>query len=235
MNKIFKIIIIILVILYVFRCDLFESFSVVKSEEIPTVKFPFKNLFDDMGNKLNIILISAPFRENEHMKQYLEYKAKGLDFCGISSYLNFPDRIDNPYEDNFHKEKNHDYVKMVSAWLYCSKEEPHALRKSTIPRILLTEADLKNINNFKPVLESEKEYDFIYICLKDNDKCEPGWQSYNRNWKLAKKCLKIMCGKFGLKGIIVGRTNCKFTDLCKEYITVIPMLSYDKFQENNKS
>ena len=36
-------------------------------------------------------------------------------------------------------------------------------------------------------------------CLKDNDKCEDGWQSHNRNWELAQYCLDIMCNKFHLQ------------------------------------
>ena len=34
---------------------------------------------------------------------------------------------------------------------------------------------------------------FLYVCLKDNDKCKDGWQSYNRNWEDAQKYLDIMC------------------------------------------
>ena len=41
---------------------------------IPTVSFPFKNLFDQNGNKLNIILLAAPFRGPDHDKIYLELK-----------------------------------------------------------------------------------------------------------------------------------------------------------------
>lgn len=37
--------------------------------DIPTVSFPFKNLYDDKGKKLNIILLSAPFVK-DNMKNY---------------------------------------------------------------------------------------------------------------------------------------------------------------------
>ena len=71
----------------------------------------------------------------------------------------------------------------------------------------------------------------MYVCLQDDEKCNPGWQSYNRNWDLAKKCLDVLCGSFKLKGLLVGRVNC---DINKEYeklITIVPFLEYHKFQE----
>ena len=204
-------------------------------EEVPIVKFPFKNLFDENKKPLNIILISAPFREAQHEELYEQYKKQGLSFCGISSYLEFPGHIDNPYEDRFHEERNHDYTKMVSTWLHCFREEkiPQNLRDSKMPLLLMTEADLKFVDN-EPLPPMEKEYDFIYCCLEDNEKCDPGWQSYIRNWDLAKKCLEVMCSRFHLKGILVGRKNCEFTDKCNGIVKVTPFLDYHEFQAEMK-
>jgi hypothetical protein len=201
--------------------------------DIPIVSFPFKNLFDENQKPLNIILISAPFREPKHEQLYKEYKNNGLSFCGISSYLEFPGPIDNPFEDRFHVERDHDYTKMVSAWLHCFREDkiPDNLKKSNLPMILMTEADLKDPDNIPFKTNGKKEYDFMYCCLTDNDKCEPGWQSYNRNWELAKKCLEVMCSDFNLKGVLIGRQNCEFTDKCNSIVKVLPFLPYDQFQK----
>jgi len=119
---------------------------------------------------------------------------------------------------------------MVSAWIYCFKQPTKEMVQSNLPLLQLAEADLKDTEKFKPNLKITKKYDFMYSCLKDNDKCEPGWQSYNRNWELAKKCLEIMCEKFKLKGVLVGRENCEFTNKCNGIIEVIPQLSFKKFQ-----
>jgi len=97
--------------------------------------------------------------------------------------------------------------------------------------MLLAESDLKDADAYKPDPTIKKEYDFMYVCLQDNDKCEPGWQSYNRNWDLAKQCLEIMCGEFGLRGVLVGRTNCEFTNKCNGIVKVVPFLAYDAFQK----
>jgi hypothetical protein len=233
----------VLVIAY-FYCYSIESFKNMINEA-PKVEFPFKNLYDDKGNRLNIILLAAPFREEKHEELYLKYKKKGYEFCGISSYLNFPNKILNPYEDKFHETKSHDYLKMASAWLHCFRDisindknapldsvnQLTELKKSGLPMMLLTEADLKDVDNFKPDHSIKKEYDFIYVCLSDNDKCEAGWQSYNRNWELAKKCLEVMCGQFKLKGVMVGRENCEFTDKCNGIVKVHPFLDYHEFQK----
>lgn len=222
------IIFIISVIFFVCLIQLFRS----RYDKIPTVSFPFKNLFDDKGNKLNVILISAPFREKKDEELYESYKDRGLSFCGISSYLDFPNPIINPYEDQFHVERGHNYTKMVDGWLNCFRKPEYVQTISHLPNILLTEADLKDIKNFD--IPVKKEYDFLYCCLPDDDECSPGWQSYNRNWDLAKKCLEIMCSVFKLKGAMVGRQNCDFTDQCNGIVKVFPALSYHEFQEELK-
>jgi hypothetical protein len=220
-----KIIFLIIIIIYLLcYCKSIEYFNTIK--DTPKVEFPFKNLFDDKGDKLNIILIAAPFREKKHEDLYIEYKNAGYDFCGISSYLNFPNTIDNPYEDMYHVERNHDYLAMVSAWLTCFREPLN----TNLPTLLLTEADLKDTSYYKIDPNITKEYDFLYCCLKDNDKCTPGWQSYNRNWDLGKECLSVMCDQFKMKGILVGRENCEFTSKCEGLMKVTALLPFGEFQ-----
>ena len=208
------------------RNHIFEGF-----EDVPDVQFPFRNMYDSKGKKLNIILITAPFREEKHEKLYDEYKSSGLLLCGISSYQSFPDKILNPFEDRFHETRGHNYPNMVSAWLHCFRDLPQNLIDSNLPVLLMTEADLKDWKNLPfRTPNVKKEYDFMYVCLQDNDKCNPGWQSYNRNWDLGKKCLKIMCGEMGMKALLVGRENCELGDEIKKNITNIPFMEYHKFQ-----
>jgi len=233
MNNILQISLVLLVIIIIVSIIFYKYqnyISILSENDIPLVDFPFKNMFDDENKLLNIILISAPFREKIHEDNYELYKSMGLSFCGISSYINFPGHIKNPYEDRYHEEKNHDYPSMVDAWLHCFRSPPVNLQTSQLPLLRLCESDLKDFEKFKPDPSIKKEYDFMYVCLQDNETCQNGWQSYNRNWYLAKKCLEIMCGEFKLKGILVGRTNCEFTNKCDGIVKTIPQLDFDKFQ-----
>ena len=212
-------------------------------DDIPNVSFPFKNLFDDKGSKLNIILLSAPFRGADHDKQFESYKEKKLEFCGISSYREFPTKIVNKFEDTYHEMQKHNYLKMVKAWLHCFRKpedyivSPRYLDNEPpihLPNILMTEADLKDPSAYKYEPDIEKEYDFIYVCLNDNSNCTDGWQATARNWDLAKKCLVVLCRDFNLRGLLVGRENCEITDFCEELITIKNLLPYHEFQNELK-
>lgn len=167
---------------------------------IPTVEFPFRNVYGPHRQLLPIIMISAPFRSAEHERLYDEYRAAGMQFCGISSYLTFPDPIANPFENRYHIEHPRDYVGMVGAWLHCFRTPSAQIRR--VPHLLMTEADLKHPEHFA-VHPIPKEYDYVYVCLADKHG-ENGWQAYNRNWFLAKRCFTIFARR-GLRGLIIGR------------------------------
>lgn len=220
-----------------------EKTILIAEEDIPTVSFPFKNVFDEKGKKINIILISAPFRSADHDKLYDEYKSKGLNFCGITSYREFPQKIVNEYENRYHEDQKHHYSKMVKAWIYCFRNPENYLESPSyipneerivIPKLFLTEADLHDPENYEYDPNIKKEYDFIYVCLKDNSECTNGWQSSARNWDLAKKCLEVMCRDFKLKGLIVGRENCQITEFCDGMLKIVDFLPYNEFQTEMK-
>ena len=243
MGKIFNFLICIvtLCVIYLFL----SHFSYRRSRsigncEIIDVKFPFKNIRNNKGQKLNIIAISAPFRNEEHVRLYNLYKSCGLDFLGISSYLEFPEKIHNPFEDRFHEYKKHNYLDMVSTWLYCTRKPSINMEKSNLPLLQLSEADMKNTNQYRPDSHVQKKYDVLYVCLDDasgldnNNDCKEGWQSYIRNWELAKKCLKVMCLKYNLKVLIVGRTKCKIDSFSSKNITILPFMPFHEFQKSMK-
>ena len=216
-----------------FISEAFQDVAIAEEQDsIPDVEFPFRNLVDENHKKLNILLIVAPFREVKDEENWLKYKKMGLEFCGQSSYLEFPGKILNPHDDFFHEERKHDYIKMVSAWLHIFRTPPQNLIDSKLPLLLMPEANMLDVSGNDHYRDEtiEKIYDFIHINLDDNEECTPGWNWYNRNWDLAKKCLEVMCKQHNLKGAIVGRKNCKFTDACDGIVKVIPYLEYHEFQ-----
>lgn len=204
------------------------------TDEIPTLPRPFVNLYNDKDEKINVIGVSHPFtREtgtNGSYEQYEEWKRKGIHFIGITSYCEFPNIVSNPYDSLSNKDDNawkkYDYMKLFEAWLYCFRDPDTYI--TTGPKALISESDFIS-ETIQPDNTVEKKYDFIYVCLKDNDRCENGWQSYNRNWELAKKCLIIMCEKYHLKGLLVGRTHCEIPDKCHHHMTITDFIPQNKF------
>ena len=233
-NKIMSLVSVLFIIFLVFyMCKPKEHFLNKQNNEIPNVQFPFKNIYDDKNRKLPIIVIGAPFRNDTHKQKYNEYKNQGLYFIGSSSYQEFPGEIKNPYEDPYYKKHNDNYESMTNAWIHCFRN-PNKYLKTNIPKALISESDFVDPFTLKPDDNIPKKYDFIYICLDEGTKhnatsCKPGWQSHNRNWDLAKECLKIMCGDFKLKGLIIGRTNCNITEKCNKYIRSMPFQPQSKF------
>ena len=220
---------------------LFNTQNQIQIKDIPILPRPFVNLYDDKGNKINVILVSHPFtREtgnNGSYEQYKYWKNKGIHFIGITSYSEFPSVYSNPYDTlsdpNDHSWKNHDYMKYFRLWLNCFRDPNKYIKDRTTKKILISESDFINSNKFIPNNNKFKKYDFIYICLDDdgNENCNKGWNYYIRNWKLAKKLISIMCVQFKLKGAIIGRRNCELPSGCSQYITILDKLPQDKLIE----
>lgn len=204
----------------------------ITKNNVTKMERPFLNVYDDKGRRTNIVLITHPFSREDCIKNYNKGKSEGIQYLGISSYCDFPNKpISNPHDamhDPKHLAWTYDYFTLCKGWLHCFRE-PDKYIPHNHPKLLLSESDFAKYNKHKPIDNVKKEYDFLYVCLKDNDKCEPGWQSYNRNWELAEKCLDIMCNKFHLKGLLIGRINCKLPDKCHKLMESTDFLQYDKF------
>jgi hypothetical protein len=210
-----------------------ESF-VDKSATIGQYSRPYCHLYTNKGDKLNIILISKPFGGDDEYKTYEENKDNFI-FIGISSYLEFPNKVSNPFEDFTDNYKKYKYKEICKAWLHGFRN-PEDYFPSNVPRLLLSESDFCDCNINVPDPKIEKIYDFVYICLKQDEKnktCDD-WATYNKNWKLAKKCLKIMCSKYKLKGALIGRKDCSPDDSCEGLMTYTNILSNDELKDYYK-
>lgn len=226
-NIYFLIILIILILVILKKLYKLKIENFNNKSDVPNMQRPFVNIYDNFGNKLNVILISKPFSTDEHYKTYLDNKDKNI-FLGITSYLEFPNNVSNPYEDFTENYKKYKYKDICQGWLHCFRN-PENYIPNHIPRELISESDFCDCSIIKPMKNIEKKYDFIYICLKQNeklDKCDD-WATYNKNWTLAKKCLSIMCKKFKLKGLLVGRKDCEIDGACNNLITTTNMLKYN--------
>jgi hypothetical protein len=208
------------------------------------LKMPFVHLYDQDGNKLNVALICQPLGSDDQYRKYMENMAKTI-FIGISSYMEFPYAPSNP-EDNYKIEyfgqEQEDfaygytsayyldmYFEMCKGWLHCFKN-PEKYIPTDKPHVLISESDFVNYKQVpydENIINNEREFDFLYSCPKVSEKstCDD-WVSHNKNWELAKKCLPVLCNKFKLKGLLIGRKDCELPEGCAEYITTTGWLDY---------
>lgn len=212
--------------------------------EVPNMKRPFLNMWgvrkDGSEFLVNIIFITHPFTRDECIEQYNDSKAKGCHFLGLSSYSEFPGEISNPH-DILHDRKNkawtdYDYFQLTRGWLSCFQEENNKRWiKAGHPQVNIAESDFANYETHKPDPTVKKEYDFIYICLKDGDKkpedkdCPQSWQSTIREWSKVKKLLDIMCEKYHLKGLLIGRIGCQIPKQCHQLMELTDFMEYHTF------
>jgi hypothetical protein len=234
-------ILLILLILYFLTMNKNNEGFGNETKPLPELTNPFVHLYDDEGNKLNVVLICQPLGSDDQYRKYMENMSK-IIFLGISSYMEFPYAPSNP-EDNYkieHFEQNQEnfayeyttpyyidmYFEMCKGWLHCFKN-PEKYIPMDKPNVLISESDFVNYKQLPYNQDSEKEFDFLYSCPKVNEKssCDD-WVSHNKNWELAKKCLPILCEKFKLKGLLVGRKDCEIPEGCKPYITTTGWLDY---------
>ena len=200
---------------------------------------PFLHIYDDKGKKTNVVFISHAFTREDLIDKYKIARRQGYHFLGISSYIDFPGlignrRITNPH-DPLHnpndKAWKYDYFKLVKGWCHCFRQ-PELYIPPNMPMINISESDFSSQPPAPATSGSgnkDRPYDFIYICLVDNDKCTNGGQAHNRNWELAQKCLDVMCNKFKLKGLLIGRVNCTLPKGCHKLMETTGFLDYNVF------
>lgn len=224
----FFIIILTLIFLYLYKQYLKENF--VDSNNELTVSRPWVNIYDNNGNKLNVILLSRPFF-NHNDEQIYKEKIKGkFNVLGISSYQEFPNQPYNPgdgYNNTTNKYNYNKWINMCKGWLHCFKN-PDDYLPSKMKNILISESDFIDCHIHKENKKVRKKYDFMYVCHRDNqsDCSKNEWVAFNKNLELAEKCFSIICKKKNLKGLLVGRKGCKLPGGISESIETTKKLDY---------
>ena len=236
---IFSILVIILLLGSVYQhcIQKIELFQDTSNGDVPTFKDNIVNIYDDKGNKIKVALIVAPMNDDDK-KVYDTYKDT-IIFMGMTSYLEFPNIISNPldvYNDPNHKSWTFDYKNKLAGWFYCFKN-PGDYFPMSIPKLLLSESDFADSSTIQPDKKIKIKYDFIYICHKydaDDEKCPDDWVAYNKNWKFAVKCLDIMCSRFKLKGLLVGRMGCELPSICIKHMDMTEKLPWNDLLQKYK-
>ena len=200
-------------------------------QPVPQFKDNIVNIYDDKGVAINAALVVAPMNTSDK-KNYETYKDE-IIFLGMTSYLEFPNIVSNKldvYNDKNHESWKFDYKNNLEGWFYCFKD-PENYFSPNKPRLLLSESDFADEQTLKPDTSVKKKYDFIYICHKtdkDEKKCvKDDWVAYNKSLDLAFDCINIMCTKFKLKGLIVGRKGCEALTICKKSLEFTDKLEWN--------
>jgi glycosyltransferase involved in cell wall biosynthesis len=190
--------------------------------------FPFRYFKDQNGTPLRIAAVTAPFRSYADKNRFYAYKQAGIETIGVTAYKTFPLKITDPSEDKFHQTDGFEYTKNIKVWLTCfnfNNPKYSGLFNKDNHLIDISESDFYDLDTTP---EIEKKYDYVYICLKDSDGCPlDGWQSNNRNFKLALKCFPIF-KSLGLRGLAVGRVGC---DIEKYNIETTDFLQWNELQQ----
>ena len=193
--------------------------------------FPFRYFQDKSGNILPFAAVSAFFRDEPTKKKYFDYVKNGIHVFGITAYKTFPKKIADGTGDADTKNDTFDYLGNIKNWLTCFRDPEEYGFTSKHNIMEMSESDFYDAN-IEANPPSEKKYDFIYSCLKDDDRCPlDGWNAVNRNFRLARECFKIMIKEYGLKGLIVGRVGCGLEEEFGDKVEVTDMLDYHVFQQ----
>ena len=112
--------------------------------------------------------------------------------------------------------------------------KPEEIFPSHVKLLLMSQSDFA-LPSFDPI-EYEKKYDFIFSGT-DQDVANDcvGWSSYAKNWTFAVEALEVMCGEFGLTGVLVatkdkqGKKACSIPDSCKGKVVQTKFLSQNEF------
>jgi hypothetical protein len=223
-----------------------EIVNYSKSGNVPTMKRPFLNLYAVMkdGKEIatNIVFITHSFTRDDCEVDYNKFKSEGIHFLGLSSYSEFPGKITNTHDvlnDPNHKAYSYNYFDLTRGWCSVFREEINQkLFPKGFPRIQCAESDFAKYKTHLPDPNVEKEYDFIYVCLKDGDRkegdkdCPQTWQATIRAYPQAKQFIDLMCKKYKLKGLLIGRIGCEMPPNCHQLMELTDFQDYSVFIKN---
>lgn len=197
-----------------------------------------QNLIDENKNICNIIILTSPFTDKTY-KKYLEAKSRGTKFIGCFKSIYFPfikhnkndkHNITNNIVNNKWK---YNYFNFCFGWFH-SFRNPDTYIPSNFPKKLISISDFIRYEEFKYNKDSEKEYDFIYIYLQEfhnncNQNYEKEMESKKEYCKLAKKCIDIMCNKYKMNGLLIGKIDYELPIGCHNLIEITDFINYSKF------
>jgi len=190
-------------------------------------EYPFQSVVTERGEKVNILLVRSPFRTWTQERWHQKYKDDIL-FLGISSFEDYPLPPPNPFSSSYPKDK---YVGLFPGFLHMFRDS--TVFPSHVKTILMSQSDfaLPELGQVLP-----KKYDFVFSGTDQDvwNDCV-GWSSFAKNWTFVMEALEVMCGEFGMTGVLVatkdkqGIKACRLPQSCEGKIIQTSFLDQDKF------
>jgi hypothetical protein len=190
--------------------------SSVRNDSLHKTKWPFMFVTDAYGFGTGWVMLHAPIQSPSRKSLFADYRRRGLGFIGMTSFMTFPAG---------HASSELDYTAVCQGWAHCFREPDRYLPHHQ-PRLLLSLSDFVDPARVTPfryprTTMANDQYDFVYVCSD-----EP-WKMTAKNWKLAKRCLPILCGELGLRGLMVGVNPRQWPTI--PGLRVSPWLPYERF------
>jgi glycosyltransferase involved in cell wall biosynthesis len=152
---------------------------------------PFASLADERGTLLRHSVVTGPVRTRAEAATLSRLRARG-PLVGLTGFLDFP-RYREPGDER-------DYVAMCAAWCHCFREPGDILGDGT-PRLLLAHSDFLDwrLAGAQVAAGRRRDFDFVYVCQAGPAK------ELVKGWELARRCLPVLTGELGLRGLLIGR------------------------------
>jgi len=192
-------------------------------------EYPFQPVVTERGKVVNIVLVRSPIGDS-HKEDMARYKEKIL-FLGICSMEDFPVSSPNPFSANF---SDDEYVGLFPGWLHMFRK-PEGIFPRNVKLLLQSQSDfaLPGLGR-----TAQKKYDFIFSGT-DQDVASDcvGWASFAKNWTFVKQSLEVMCGEYGMTGVLIaskdkqGKKACTIPRICDGKVVQTSFLPQWEFFE----
>ena len=179
-------------------------------------RWPLIGIADERGRLLPYVGLQQPAMTREEEEDIRELEAR-VSFVGFTSLLTFPRW--RPADDPF------DYTSLCRGWCHCFRN-PDQYLPAGVPAVLNAFSDFIDYQRTSrdallpggPAVGPA--WDFLYVCPAESAK------AMVKNWPLASRCLPVLCGELGLRGIVVGRRQIGDLPECADRLTVTDELPW---------
>jgi hypothetical protein len=166
------------------------------------------------------VVVHAPVVSPDRLDLLARLRRAGTRFVGMTSDADFPASQWGAGGGLL------DYGQLCEAWCHCFRE-PDRYLPPELPRALISASDFTNRVSVRQQAAAGaaawgvRRFDFVHAGAA------PAWKREVKGWPLARRCLPVLCGHLGLRGLLVGVPPELVPPLPR--LTVVPELPWPTF------